>query len=204
MYNLVSLDGNKFVKLEKNGKYVYTNTESEAHYFTLEGAQNVMRNNLQSWTLKIVEIDKYHMLDYINKLSMSEYVEYDEVPLEHSLAHIIDVLDDLPMILSSNKKKLQNEEIRCARAITDLLHYKEFVDKRSASARCVLDIFESSVLKKRREIKDNLKRIKWIEDFLVGNKYKLDLCSKRYKPRELNNLFENNEIPEFDKWWKED
>lgn len=148
--------------------------------------------------------DYNYMVDSIETIADKHYELYNKDNLlEHSLDDILNLFSTLPNKLINEKSKTNSQLIKCCRILTDIMHYRELFPRRSASERCKLDVFETNTLLKRRELKDNLLKIEAIEENLKGNKKGVNLDDRKYKPRILNDLFENKVIPNFDEWWDE-
>lgn len=205
LYYLANKDNDKFITFDSNQKACFTSDLHRAKLFTLDKAQNLVSNSLQKMNLKIYENEQEHknMKDYIEDYAEQDYNEnYIELNMKYDLNTIVDVLDNLPAKLENEKIKLTNQLIKLSRALTDIEHYKELKPKRSASAKCNLDTLETSILLKRREIKDSLFLIDCALDRIKGNNRDIKLENRNYVPRELNCLFLDNEIPKFEEWWE--
>lgn len=213
-YLISNFDESKFIKFDLLQKPTWIGDKSKAKRFTKEKAQNLMTSNLTRMNCKLYKTDELINKPLQCSIGMNDHTELmaDKVdnecldaPLQHSISLILDVLDDLPNKLSNEKLRLENEQIRCSRALTDIAHYLEFTVKISASDRCKLSTFESDIYRKRREIKDNILRVEYAMKKLGGSKEVLKLDDRTYEPRELNELFNSKKIVAFDEWWnKED
>lgn len=214
-YLISNFDESKFIKFDLLQK---TNMDwrykGKTKRFTKEKAQNLMISNLTKMNCKLYKTDELinkplqhniGMCESIEVLSNKSDNECSDAPLQHSISLILDVLDDLPNKLSNEKLRLENEQIKCSRALTDIAHYLEFTIKISASDRCKLSTLESDIYRKRREIKDNILRVEYAMKKLGGSKDVLKLDDRLYEPREMDKLFNSKKIMTFNEWWnKED
>lgn len=213
-YLISNFDESKFIKLDSNQKPTWCGDKNNAKKFTKEKAQNLMVSNLTKMNCKLYKTDELISKPLQCSIGMNEHTELMankvdneclDAPLQHSISLILDVLDDLPNKLSNEKLRLENQQIKCSRALTDIAHYLEFTVKISASDRCKLSTLESDIYRKRREIKDNILRVEYAMKKLGGSKDVLKLDDRVYEPREFDELFETKKITTFDEWWnKED
>lgn len=205
LYYLANKDNNKYVAIDNSNKFCYTSDLMKAKLFTLKKAQNLISSSLTKWNVFLYEYEKEYkgMKDYISDVSEQEYQNYVEIENKYSTDTILDVLDNLPVKIQNRKIKLNNQLIKVSRALTDIEHYKEFKPRRSASAKCNLDTFETKCLLKRREIKDEIYMLECAEERLKGNNKVVNLNDRTYVPRELNKLFECDEISCFEEWWED-
>lgn len=198
--------GDKFISKDLDNKFIFVSDKEKALRFNKKSALNVMINNLTKFgNLRLYEIEdkneSKYQIDYIEEKSNEEIKEYVNLNMKYDLNIIVDVLDNLPAKLENEKIKLNNQLIRISRALTDITHYKELKPKRSASAKCNLDTFETKLLLKRRETKDNLFLIDCALERIKGKNRDIKMENRNYVPRELNGLFLDNEIPNFEEWW---
>ena len=212
-YLISNFDESKFIKLDILQRPMWT-VKSSAKRFKKDKAQNLMISNLSKFNCKLYETDELivkpsqptiGMSESIEQLANEEMKDFVNQPLDYPISTVLDVLDNLPNKLSNERVRLENQLVRCSRALTDIAHYLELTDKISASMRCKLSVFETGVLRKRREIKDNILRVEYAmliangKDFSKG----LNLEDRYYEPRELSELFDTKDIMSYDKWEEE-
>ena len=211
-YLISNIEGDKFIKLDMLQRPTWTIKE-KAKRFRKDKAQNLMISNLSKFNCKLYETDELvnpikvgnGMVDNLESIAKEELKdEVSEYTLDYPIITVLDVLDNLKYKLASEKIRLENQLIRCSRALTDIAHYLELTDKISASMRCKLSVFETNVLNKRREIKDNILRVEYAMEKLKDSDYdkELNLDDRLYETRELHELFENKEIMNYEEWEK--
>lgn len=196
-----------------------TNINLARKYELITKAENILRAmvtckssklsyNAKDFSIKEIEYDPQELKD-LTGLTMVDSINATSLfPIEENvdLTNVFST-EELNTVASlfqkSGEPKIknsirfyENQLIYISRAISDIYHYKEFNPKRSASARCKLDVFETKLLLKRREIKDNIFKLEQIKSV------SLNLGRRKYEARILNGLLENNEIPDFDVWYK--
>ena len=139
------------------------------------------------------------MIDSIDESADVEYLECDDTPIIPPLNELIDILDNLPNRLLNENNRLTNQLREVSMAITDVYHYLELTDKISASDRCKLSMLESDLLRKRREIKDDMYILCKIQSMIKGGNFNKPTITededRKYQPRILNELFEKHDIP---------
>ena len=211
-YLISNIEGDKFIKLDMLQRPTWTIKE-KAKRFRKDKAQNLMISNLSKFNCKLYETDELvnpikvgnGMVDNLESIAKEELKDdISEYTLDYPIITVLDVLDNLKYKLASEKIRLENQLIRCSRALTDIAHYLELTDKISASMRCKLSVFETNVLNKRREIKDNILRVEYAMEKLKDSDYdkELNLDDRLYETRELHGLFENKEIMNYEEWEK--
>lgn len=202
LYYLADKNKKNFLTIVNNQPSLTTDY-AKAKFFTLEKVQNICKNLNPSFSnMKIFEQEHKGMTDFISDKGDENYADCKDEKLPYELDVIVDIIDDLPNKLENERVRLNNLLIKLSRAATDVNHYREFNPKRPADKRCQLDVFETQVLLKRREIKDKLYLIDLAFAKLNGKNIE-KVEERKYTPRELNALFDEDIIPDFNKWWKE-
>lgn len=213
--------GNRYIGLKfinnRHDYYITENREDAYEWGKSISAENVLKElrkkrgllgvNINKECYRVIEntrqkeVKVNSMKDYIEKTSDLNYIDINEKSLNIELDELLNILYDLENKLINNKSKYENDLIKVSKALTDITHFKEFNPKRSASERCKLDVFETNVLLKRRKLKNDILKIECALERLKGKKIEPNI-GKRYEVRILNNLFETNTIPNFEKWWE--
>ena len=216
----------KFLSKDTEGKNKWVSSINAADIFTWQKANAVIKNNLGKGSYKILvkdtkkeirnnpnvsssRIDKLlsekgkgdkGQISTIEIIADGEY-EDCENSSDIDLLSIVEILNNIGYNLDNEEKKLNNQLVRVSRAITDINHFMEMNTKRSASKRCQLDMFNTNLLVKRREIKNKLYYIDSIKKMIKGEISIIEPVENSYTPRELGWLFRGEDIPDFSEWW---
>lgn len=209
-----NLSETKFIKQGKNSLEIVAKQELATEFKPLK-AQNILINlpsgfkRTDNW--KIIkfenEISK-NQIDYIEETANQPYQQCFDVDMTYEKHQILDVLIKTIEEKDNEYQRLNNQLTKVSRAITDYNHFKEInAGKRSASQRCKDDIFYEKLLIQRRKLKQEIQVLECIDELINDSKYtkiidKYRLLDKNtYCPRELNELFDTKEFPDFVEWY---
>lgn len=209
-----NLSETKFIKQVQNSLEIVTK-QSLATNFTSLKAQNALINMPKSFKKtddwKIIKFEneiQQNQIDYIEEIANEKYEQCFDVEMTYDKNQILNVILRTIEEKDNEYQRLNNQLIKISRAITDYNHFKEMnVGKRSASQKCKDDTFYSQLLSQRRIIKQEMQLLEWIDDLIndkkyykINDKYR-DFGRWSYVPKELNNLFETNQFPDFEEWY---
>lgn len=209
-----NLSETKFIKQGKNSLEIVTKQELATEFKPLK-AQNILINlpsgfkRTDNW--KIIKFEneiQQNQIDYIEEIADEKYEQCFDVNMTYDKHQILDVILKTIEEKDNEYQRLNNQLIKISRAITDYNHFKEInIGKRSASQRCKDDTFYSQLLSQRRIIKQEMQLLEWIDGLLndekyykINDKYR-NFGKWSYVPKELNNLFETNQFPDFKEWY---
>lgn len=209
-----NLSETKFIKQGKNSLEIVAKQELATEFKPLK-AQNILINlpsgfkRTDNW--KIIKFEneiQQNQIDYIEEIADEKYEQCFDVNMTYDKHQILDVILKTIEEKDNEYQRLNNQLIKISRAITDYNHFKEMnIGKRSASQRCKDDTFYSQLLSQRRIIKQEMQLLEWIDGLLndekyykINDKYR-NFGKWSYVPKELNNLFETNQFPDFKEWY---
>lgn len=209
-----NLSETKFIKQGKNSLEIVAKQELATEFKPLK-AQNILINlpsgfkRTDNW--KIIKFEneiQQNQIDYIEEIADEKYEQCFDVDMTYDKHQILDVILKTIEEKDNEYQRLNNQLIKISRAITDYNHFKEMnIGKRSASQRCKDDTFYSQLLSQRRIIKQEMQLLEWIDGLLddekyykINDKYR-NFGKWSYVPKELNNLFETNQFPDFKEWY---
>lgn len=209
-----NLSETKFIKQGKNSLEIVAKQELATEFKPLK-AQNILINlpsgfkRTDNW--KIIKFEneiQQNQIDYIEEIADEKYEQCFDVNMTYDKHQILDVILKTIEEKDNEYQRLNNQLIKISRAITDYNHFKEInIGKRSASQRCKDDTFYSQLLSQRRIIKQEMQLLEWIDGLLndekyykINDKYR-NFGKWSYVPKELNNLFETNQFPDFKEWY---
>lgn len=209
-----NLSETKFIKRGKNSLEIVAKQELATEFKPLK-AQNILINlpsgfkRTDNW--KIIKFEneiQQNQIDYIEEIADEKYEQCFDVNMTYDKHQILDVILKTIEEKDNEYQRLNNQLIKISRAITDYNHFKEMnIGKRSASQRCKDDTFYSQLLSQRRIIKQEMQLLEWIDGLLndekyykINDKYR-NFGKWSYVPKELNNLFETNQFPDFKEWY---
>lgn len=209
-----NLSETKFIKQGKNSLEIVAKQELATEFKPLK-AQNILINlpsgfkRTDNW--KIIKFENeisQNQIDYIEETANQPYQQCFDIDMTYNKHQILDVLIKTIEEKDNEYQRLNNQLIKVSRAITDYNHFKEInVGKRSASQRCKDDIFYEKLLIQRRKLKQEIQVLECIDELINDSKYikiidKYRLLDKyTYCPRELNELFNTKEFPDFVEWY---
>lgn len=218
MYIICNINEDRFVKHnEQSGSFVLTDKKDQARLFpNINKASNVMVHNcakLRKITnLKVIEVEdvkegekqKKNMIDFIEEQG-NQTIE-DFVPADSNIYNTLKLIQKIQTDLEYEKQSIEMQLTHVCRGITDTYHYRRYKPQRTDEERRKLDILETELQCKRRDLKRELEII----EFTLRN-YKKDGFNEMlkdfmqtrpsYTPREFPELFEKGEIPVFEEWF---
>jgi hypothetical protein len=220
MYIISDQEEKRFVTINSNNQIELSTDKNKAYkYEDKNKAENVITNNLQgrfktlNITFRVMEVSKSQQvkkeksqfqINYIEDIADQEIQPTLNKKFNHDLFELAKLVSTLPNDLDNEKANLTNQLIHICRALTDLNHHRLLNGKMSASQRCNRDTLTTKLIEKRQEIKDKILLVEILEARLNGEDIagRIDgLDNRLYAPRELTEMFENNEMPDFDMWW---
>ena len=141
------------------------------------------------------------MLDTIQK-----QIEFKQPKL--NLRKIADCFSSLKDDLKEERDMYYARLKKLERASSDLRHYKELKRSNITTERLEkIERLDGDITVKRREVKDNIRLINIIESSLnIAYDINIELKkmdNRQYSPREFNQLFDTDEIPNFNDWWRD-
>ena len=209
-----NLSETKFIKQNTTGLEIVAKQSLATEFKPLK-AQNVLINMPKSFKKtddwKIIKFEneiQQNQIDYIEEIADEKYEQCFDIEMTYDKRQILDVILKTIEEKDNEYQRLNNQLIKISRAITDYNHFKEMnIGKRSASQKCKDDTFYSQLLSQRRIIKQEMQLLEWIdkltnenEYYKINDKYR-DFGKWSYVPKELNNLFETNQFPDFKEWY---
>lgn len=191
----VITDGSKFILMNQFNEQVTTTDKQLAQTFTYDKANNMMKNikkTLQMFSWNIVEVKTQNVeqqednFTYRQTLFESDSFNWDKE---------INQLQNFENDMSQYKLNLHDKQIENEAEICDIYHYIEFM-KLNAAQLCKASMMLKERLKIRRHIKDELKRILYVESSSKESIKHGDLKRafdglehRKYEPRVLKELF---------------
>lgn len=209
-----NLSETKFIKQNTTGLEIVAKQSLATEFKSLK-AQNVLINMPKSFKKtddwKIIKFEneiQQNQIDYIEEIADKKYEQCFDIEMTYDKKQILDVILKTIEEKDNEYQRLNNQIIKISRAITDYNHFKEMnIGKRSASQKCKDDTFYSQLLSQRRIIKQEMQLLEWIDGLIndekyykINDKYR-DFGKWNYIPKELSNLFETNQFPNFEEWY---
>lgn len=219
-YIICNLSETKFISSGNRGIGVEED-RNKAKKFTKMKAQNTLVNSMgklvkmEGWKIipsKEINLTDTPQVDVMQILADEEIIPCDNKEMTYSINIVYDTIIKSKIEIPNEMVRTKNHLTRVNRAITDYNHFKESAiredflntNKRSASQRCKDDIFYEKLMDKRRELKEKLDTLDIVQRLLEGEEVNTKPNKgRRYVPRELNNVFETGEFPNFADWWDE-
>lgn len=209
-----NLSETKFIKQTQNSLEIVANQSLATEFKPLK-AQNVLINmpkpfkKTDNW--KIIKFEneiQQNQIDYIEEIAEEQFGQCFNIEMTYDKNQVLNVILRTIEEKDNEYQKLNNQLIKISRAITDYNHFKEMnIGKRSASQRCKDDTFYSQLLSQRRIIKQEMQLLEWIDKLIneneylkINDKYR-DFGKWSYVPKELSDLFETNQFPDFKEWY---
>ena len=203
-----------YLAIDENNNMYETENIEDAKIFTKEKAENILENH------SIPEWDKYRIKEYFPKpKNQIDYIEEDALrELKEDTMDKTALIKDAEKLVQNiyfAKVNIKNDiEYYSARltdvqrAITDVSHYMEQIDENDIKKIIDIGTLNIRVFKKRREYKNKLDLLEELNKELSGD-FSTDIDAKlekekKYTPRILNELFENNIIPNVDELFPEE
>lgn len=188
----------KYISFSESLKYYIGSDKTKAHNFTYEEAKKfISESNHKYGYLVIKKVYNEEINDSINDLGNTDDVD-----------SIFNIVKNLGATLE-NLKEVNYEKLRkLENALLDINHCNIDGDcKLSNNDIIKMDNLRNSIIDKRKEIKDNLIKINIMKKSINPN-YNMQsdidrMNSRIYTPRELDMLFKEKKIPNFEDWWDE-